>query len=211
MTEPQRARFMHAGTVPPIGWIYEIEHEGETFRFQSLMQIGHAAAQAVVRRQEAGVAGRSRRCVRGSSTSSASGCPGSVSAAPTSRDPRICPCGMIRTPPVSSSGGCSTARTSSSSRRRPSGARPSAKLPVEPPRHLHQLSRQRILRPVRVVRAGRETSVDAALDTCRVCKCLLRAKVWVQQSTLNELSRHTYPENCWLHGTPAHIPPETEK
>jgi len=34
----------------------------------------------------------------------------------------------------------------------------------------------------------------------------------VQQSTLNELSRHTYPENCWLHGTPAHIPAkETEK
>ena len=57
-----------------------------------------------------------------------------------------------------------------------------------------------------LLRANRKTPYDAALEVCAVCGCLLTAKVHISNDTLFELSKHTYPENCFMFGTPAHIP-----
>lgn len=60
------------------------------------------------------------------------------------------------------------------------------------------------------VRSGKKTPYDNVLDVCGVCGCIARAKVWVSMEVLGNLPKHKYPENCWLHGTPAHKPMETE-
>jgi hypothetical protein len=51
-----------------------------------------------------------------------------------------------------------------------------------------------------VVRA-KKTKHDSYLRACGVCKCLLRAKVWFQQETLDpgaEKLQDLYPDFCWL-------------
>ena len=215
MTEPQRARFMHAGTVPPIGWIYEIEHEGETFRFQSPMQIG------LMQQLKRWYADKKLEW------------PGD----PETRariEHFICqrlPKGFCVGGPDEPAVPYLSVRMIKDATRLIVGrlfnrkdffveqaeAERRAAICANCPSNLHGICTSCPGNEFFdlfgwFVRAGKKTSVDAALDTCRVCKCLLRAKVWVQQSTLNELSQHTYPENCWLYGTPAHIPPkETEK
>lgn len=51
---------------------------------------------------------------------------------------------------------------------------------------------------------GAETRYDQQLDTCRECGCLLQAKVHVSIEALAKQEKHTYPSNCWLYGTAAH-------
>lgn len=40
------------------------------------------------------------------------------------------------------------------------------------------------------------TSKDRALDACSVCKCVLRAKVWLKLETIDN-SGLEYPDHCW--------------
>lgn len=43
---------------------------------------------------------------------------------------------------------------------------------------------------------GSKTSRDTALDSCSVCKCVLRAKVWLKLDTIDN-SGLEYPDHCW--------------
>lgn len=52
---------------------------------------------------------------------------------------------------------------------------------------------------------NRETKYDSILDTCSVCGCLLKAKVHISIDELAKTQKHTYPENCWMHGTACHV------
>jgi len=57
-------------------------------------------------------------------------------------------------------------------------------------------------------RAGRTTPYDSVLDTCESCGCLIKTKVHISMELLSLTTKHHYPENCWLHGTPACLPEE---
>ena len=49
---------------------------------------------------------------------------------------------------------------------------------------------------------GKSTSKDGDLKSCSLCKCHLRAKVWVQLKHLKADLKHNelsyYPDHCWL-------------
>jgi len=58
-----------------------------------------------------------------------------------------------------------------------------------------------VLKVVKELVGARETSHDAALESCSVCHCYLRAKVWVGTSVLNQVEEgldREYPEHCWM-------------
>ena len=40
------------------------------------------------------------------------------------------------------------------------------------------------------------TTVDRALESCSVCKCVLRAKVWMPMEAIDNTGLE-YPEHCW--------------
>jgi len=49
---------------------------------------------------------------------------------------------------------------------------------------------------------GNKTTHDEAIHGCAVCKCVLKAKVWVPESVIRAVDgpeiAEKYPENCWL-------------
>ena len=59
-------------------------------------------------------------------------------------------------------------------------------------------------------RAGRTTPYDSVLDTCEACGCLIKTKVHISMELLALTKKHRYPKNCWLSGTPACLPEDTE-
>jgi hypothetical protein len=48
----------------------------------------------------------------------------------------------------------------------------------------------------------RKTSVDEKLGVCGVCKCLIRAKVWISKAALKAVTSEAealkYPVSCWM-------------
>ena len=54
--------------------------------------------------------------------------------------------------------------------------------------------------------AGRTTPYDSVLDICDVCSCMVRLKVHFSIDLLKQAEKHSWPANCWLHGTEAHLP-----
>lgn len=59
-----------------------------------------------------------------------------------------------------------------------------------------------LLRIGEKVAGTRKTSSDASLNACRVCSCLLKAKVWIPHKNLwphmNEEQKLRLPTACWL-------------
>lgn len=214
MKEAPRARFMYPGSVPPIGWIYEVEHEGETFRFQSPMQHGLMtqlkqwyAAKKLEWPGEPEMRARiehfiCQRLPKGF-------CVGGP-------DEPVVPylsVRMIRDVTRLIANRLFNRKDFFVDQKE---AERRAKICANCNDNLHGIcvscaGSEFFDLFAWFVRAGKTTPYDSVLDTCRVCKCLARVKLWVQISTLAELSPHTYPPNCWIFGTPAHLPKEAIK
>jgi hypothetical protein len=46
------------------------------------------------------------------------------------------------------------------------------------------------------LQGGQGTTMDQALESCTVCKCVLRAKVWLPMDAIDNTGLE-YPEHCW--------------
>ena len=212
--EKPRARFINRSTTPPIGWIYEIEHEGSKFTFQSPMHHGlmqqlrkwHADKQLewpgdpeMRARIEHFICQRLPKgfCIGG----------------PDNPVVPYLSVGMIRDATrlimrrIFDRKELFVGQTEADRR---------AKICANCPANLHGIctscaGNQFFDLFGWFIRAGKKTQYDSALDTCAVCKCLLRCKIWINQETLNALTKHEYPPQCWLHGTPAHVSAKTEE
>jgi hypothetical protein len=58
-----------------------------------------------------------------------------------------------------------------------------------------------VLKMVREIVGARTTTHDAALETCSVCHCFIRAKIWVSKGILDQVEDgmdREYPEHCWM-------------
>jgi hypothetical protein len=53
---------------------------------------------------------------------------------------------------------------------------------------------------VKFLQGKKGTTVDSALESCGVCGCVLRAKVWMPLDTKDGLE---YPSHCWQRATPS--------
>lgn len=53
-----------------------------------------------------------------------------------------------------------------------------------------------ILKLVTQYLGKKHTSKDRALESCAVCGCVLRAKVWLEKGTIDNTGLE-YPEHCW--------------
>lgn len=53
-----------------------------------------------------------------------------------------------------------------------------------------------IIKAVTKYLGNKRTSRDKALESCSVCGCVLRAKVWLELGTIDN-SGLEYPEHCW--------------
>ena len=207
MTEP-RARFISRNTTPPVGWIYEETLDGEKFTFQSPMQTGLMkqlkdwyAAKKLEWPGEPEMRARiehfiCQRLPKGF----CHGGPDQPAVPYLSRS-------MIRDATRLIAGRLFNRKDffveQAEAERR-------AKICANCNQNLHGICTSCAGSEFFdifgwFIRAGKKTPYDSALDTCAICKCLLRVKPWISMSTLSELSRHEYPEHCWLHGTPADL------
>lgn len=202
-----RAIFISKGTTPPVGWVYEIEYEGESFTFQAPMRQGLMQQLfAWYRAKEMEWPGDTE-----------------MSARVEHYICQLCPKGFCRGGPnepavpfLSISSIRSATRLlyermfkgddifvdqKETDRR--------AQICANCPKNLHGICTgcagnqfQDMFQEI--MRKGRKSQYDNALDTCAVCGCLLRVKVLIKQEVLDKLPKHTYPDNCWIAGTAAH-------
>ena len=203
-----RASFIHPSSTPPIGWVYEIEHEGNKYNFQSPMRLGLMqqlrqwyAAKGLEWPGDEEMKQRVEHYI----------CQlvpkGFCKGGPDS--PRV--------PFLSVAAIRDATRLFMSSIFKGSGAlvpqeeaNRRAKICANCPKNLHGICTscasnefQDIFRWF--VAKGRKTPYDSVLDTCSVCGCLLKAKVHIAIEDLEKLQKHSYPSNCWLHNTACHV------
>ena len=208
MTEP-RARFISRNTTPPVGWIYEETLDGEKFTFQSPMQTGLMkqlkdwyAAKKLEWPGEPEMRARiehfiCQRLPKGF-------CHGGpdepvvpyLSVSKIRDGTRLLMGRLFR-------GKDFLVPQAEADRR--------AKICANCPENLRGVCSSCMSNEFFdifgwLLRANRKTPYDAALEVCNTCGCLLTAKTHISNETLFELSKHTYPPNCWLYNTPAHIP-----
>lgn len=207
-SEKPRARFISRSTTPPIGWVYEIEHEGSKFTFQSPMQLGLMTQikkwysskglewpgdPEMRARIEHYICQRLPKgfCIGG----------------PDEPAVPYLSVGMIRD-------GTKLLLRKLFSRQEflvdQSVADRRAKICANCPQNLRNICTSCMGNEFFDIfgwflRAGRKTPYDAAIEVCAVCGCILTAKVHVSDDTLFTLSKHAYPDNCWLARTPADI------
>ena len=206
---PKRAKFIMAGTTPPVGWVYEIVHEDVKYRFQSPMRHGlflqlrqWYSAKGLEWPGDAEMTARVEHHI----------CqlcpPGFCEGGPNRPAVPYLSVAMIRD-------GTKLLLRRIFARKEflvdQDEANRRARICANCSANLHGICTSCPGNEFFEVfgwfiRAGRKTPYDQALDTCAICKCLLRAKIWVRQETLNDLSKHEYLPNCWLFGTPAHVP-----
>lgn len=58
-----------------------------------------------------------------------------------------------------------------------------------------------VLKVVQELVGARDTTHDGALESCQVCHCFLRAKIWVGMSVLRQVEEglnREYPDHCWM-------------
>ena len=206
-----RASFVQRGVTPPCGWIYEVEHDGEVFTFQAPMRTAlFQELRSWYARKELEWPGDEEMTARVEEYICAKVPKGFCKG---DKDREHNPVFSIRS--IRAATQLFTAKLfkgedffvdQEEANRR-------ALTCANCPQNLHGICTgcvgsefQDIL--AQFVRAGRKTPYDQALDTCKVCGCLLRAKVHVSMEVLEKLPKHTFPSNCWLYNTPAHKPTE---
>jgi len=206
--DKKRPRFLHPSSSPPIGWVYELEHEGAKYRFQSPMRIDLMDQ------------------LRKWYSSKKLEWPGDSEMRKRVEE-YICqlvPKGFCvggpdkpRVPFLSAASIRDATRLFLSRVFKgkgmlvpPEEANRRAIICGNCPSNLHGICTscaanefQDIFRWF--IQQGRSTPYDSILDTCHVCGCLLKAKVHMTIEELSQLEKHTYPPNCWLHNTPCHV------
>lgn len=208
----ERARFIYRGTTPAIGWIYEIEHEGETFKFQAAMYaelVRQLRAWHLAKKVEwPGDAEMLARVEHYICMRSPKGfCKGGEGYVParilSSKGIRDATRGFaykaIRNPDL-------LVPMDEAERR--------AKTCANCKMNLHGICTSCAGNEFMDIfamyeRAGRTTPYDSVLDTCDACSCLLKVKVHISIDLLALTPKYRYPDNCWLSGTPADLPKAT--
>jgi len=202
-----RAKFLMKGSTPPIGYVYSIEHEGNTYRFQASM-FSELMRQLKLWHREKDVEwpGDTEMQARIEDFICQLVPPSFCKGGPKS--PRV---------PFLSISSIRDATRLFTSRLREGGdilvdkneAERRAKICANCPANLHGICVScagseftSILRAF--LTRGAVTKYDSVLDTCQVCGCLLQAKVHVSLDVLGSLRKRKYPANCWLHNTGAH-------
>lgn len=211
MTKP-RARFHHRTSVPPIGYVYEIIHDGASFTFQ-----GHSMEQLL-------------RQLKVWYYSKEVEWPGDGEMEARVQEfickyvpPGFCTGGtdmpkvpFLSTPAIRDGTRLIIKRMVKGKKALvpPEEAERRARICANCPQNLHGICTSCAGNEFQdlfqwFVSRGRRTTVDSVLDTCYTCGCLLKAKVHVDLEVLKTLEKHSYPSNCWLHGTECHVdPPE---
>lgn len=209
----ERAKFINSGTTPPIGWVYAVVHEGVRYPFQSPMKHGlmkqlrswYSAKQLdwpgdteMVARVEAYICQRLPKgfCTGGKDTGI------KILSVKGIRDStRGFAYKALRHPDKY------LVSMDEASRR--------AQVCANCKSNLHGIctscaGNEFMDLFAMYERAGRTTPYDSVLDTCESCGCLIKTKVHISMDLLALTRKHHYPENCWLHGTPACLPEETK-
>lgn len=207
--ESARASFISKGTTPPIGWVYEIKHEGETFTFQAPMYLGlEKQLRAWHKSKELEWPGDSEMRARIEHYICQYLPKGFCKGGPDQPVVPFLSIRMIRD---------ATRLIVDRLFRREEMMVPQeeanrrAKTCANCVKNVHGIcvscaGSELMGLFVWFLRQGRKTPYDQVLDVCTVCGCALRAKVHVALVTLEKLSKHTYPPNCFLYGTAAHVP-----
>jgi hypothetical protein len=203
VAEAPRAKFRRGGMTPPTGWIFEVEHEGQTHMFQSPMYLGLVdqlrhwyAAKQVDWPGDVEIRARVEHYI-------------------CQRVPGFCEGGpdTPRFPFLSAASIRDATRLIFTRLYRGEGmlvdqkeADRRARICANCPMNLHGICSscagnefQDIFRWLLV--RGKKTAFDSVLDTCGVCGCIAKAKLWVGIEELARLEPHEYPGNCWLSGT----------
>jgi len=203
VAEAPRAKFRRGGLTPPVGWMFEIEHEGETVMFQAPMYLGLVdqlrhwyAAKKIDWPGDAEIRARVEHYI-------------------CQRVPGFCEGGpdTPRVPFLSAASIRDATRLIFTRLYRGEGmlvdqkeADRRAKICANCDRNAHGICTscmgnefQDIFRWL--ISRNRSTPYDSVLDTCTVCGCLLRAKPHVSIEELARLEPHAYPAHCWLAGT----------
>lgn len=202
-----RPKFVHPRSTPPIGWVYEVDHEGVLYTFQSPMRLGlmqqlrqwyadkkleWPGDREMTARVEAFVCERvpGNFCKGGSRTQKVP----FLSTSSIRDVTRLFLSRLFKGKDI-------FVPDEEAARR--------AKICANCPKNLHGICTscmgnefQDIFRWL--LARGRSTAYDSVLDTCSVCGCLLKAKVHVTTKELSNLEPHTYPKNCWLYNTACH-------
>lgn len=206
MTE-ERARFINGGSSPPVGWVYEIKHDGQTYVFQSAMRLGLMqqlrdwhASKGLAWPGDAEMKARVEDYI--CQLSPKGFCKGGPDqprvpflSVNSIRD-------MTRLILNRTFRGDAVLVPSEEAERR-------ARICANCPQNLHGICTSCLGNEFQdvfrwLIARRRETKLDSVLDTCGVCGCLLRAKVHVSLDELAKMDKKTYPENCWLYNTESH-------
>lgn len=213
MTNP-RVKFIHRGSVPPIGYVYEIVHEGVSYTFQS-PSFSALLRQLKQWHMKKGLEwpGDQEMDARVQEFICKYVPPGFCTGGADMPEVPFLSAPMIR------DGTRLFLKKMSKGKKAlvpPEEAERRARICANCPKNLHGMCTSCAGNEFQdifqwFIRRGRRTSVDSVLDTCYTCGCLLKAKVHVDISVLETLEKHSYPENCWLHGTSCHVdrPKET--
>lgn len=211
MTE--RARFAHRGSTPPTGYVFEVEHEGEKFVFQAStktdllrqLRVWHS-------RKEVPWPGESEMEARVEDFICRLTPPGFCVGGDRPKVP------FLSVPAIRDASKLMLNRVIRGTKTLvpPEEAERRARICANCPQNLHGICTSCAGNEFHdifqwLIRRGRRTEFDQVLDTCYTCGCLLQAKVHVSLDELAKLEKHSYPENCWLHGTPCHVDPPEEK
>jgi hypothetical protein len=209
---PSATRFAHPSSVPPFGYVYEFEHKGRTLTFQAPMRLGLMGQLKEWHRTHGvewpGDAAMWERVVAFICDRAPPGfCVGTAPRVPFLSGPRLRDATRLllnalgRKPMVSRQEADRRARACANCTKNLHGICTSC------------AGNEFLDLFQGLLRRGASTPYDEHLDSCSVCGCLLKAKVHIPLDVLEKLQQHTYPSNCWLHGTVAHRPgdAETEK
>lgn len=207
MTKP-RAKFIHPSSTPPIGWVYELEHDGQKYTFQSPMRLGlMQQLRDWYRAKELDWPGDEEMKQRVEDYICQLVPKGFCTGGPDQPTVPFLSVSAIRDATRLFMNrlfrGEDILVPQEEADRR-------AKICANCPRNLHGICTscmgnefQDIFRWL--VARNRKTPYDSVLDTCQVCGCLLKAKTHVSIEELSKLEKRTYPSNCWLHNTPCHV------
>jgi len=210
---PLRATFVQSNSSPPTGWVYEEKLDGKSYMFQSSMRLG--------------LMSQLRQWYHDKKME----WPGDIEMRARVEE-FICnrvPAGFCKGGNAPAIPFLSTSRIRDVTRLMlnrafrgdaavlvpPEEADRRAKICANCPNNLHGICTscagnefQDILRWL--IAGRRTTQYDSYLDTCAVCGCLIRAKLWVKTSELAKTEKQKYPKNCWLSGSEADLPDPPE-
>lgn len=201
----QRASFINHGTTPPIGYTYEIEHEGATFRFQAPMRLGLLnKIRLWYQEKQLPWPGENEIMARVEDYICQRLPPGFCKGGP--KTPLVPLLSVPRIRDATHAFTYKALRHPDTLMVSQDEADRRAKTCANCPAHTHGIcvtcagnDFQDTLLSLK--RAGRTTAYDSVLDICTICGCLVRARVHISKALLDLTPAHDFPANCWIHTT----------